>query len=336
MSEKVILDVRDLKVHFKMDEGIVTAVNGVDFSIREGRTLGIVGESGCGKSVSTQALLRLLPSTARISGQILYTPREGGQPIDIAQTADTSDAIRAIRGREIAMIFQEPMKAFSPIHTVGDQIVEAIRQHVEPQEPAAYRIALETLRKVGMSNAEQRIREYPHQLSGGMRQRAMIAMAIACTPRILIADEPTTALDVTVQAQVLDLINNLKAESDSAVIFITHDLGVIAEMSDDVAVMYLGRIVEYADVLSLYREPLHPYTAALMRSVPALVETGSRLASIKGTVPYPMNLPEGCGFASRCERCVQGCCDAGEVPLSEVRPGHFVRCHVVAKEGECV
>ena len=329
MGEKVILDVKNLSVHFKMDEGLLTAVRGVDFTIREGRTLGIVGESGCGKSVTTQALLRLLPEFAQIGGEILYYPAGSDRPRDIAKMRNECDEIRAIRGGDIAVIFQEPMKAFSPIHTVGNQIIEAILLHVEPNPLKAREIALSILKAVGMSNAEQRIDEYPHQLSGGMRQRAMIAMAIACHPRVLIADEPTTALDVTVQAQVLSLINGLKRDFGSAVIFITHDLGVIAEMSDDVAVMYLGKIVEYADVVSLYQNPMHPYTTALMRSMPAMAtEVGARLQSIEGTVPYPMNLPEGCGFYSRCARRIKGVCNAGDAPLAEAAPGHFVRCHL--------
>ncbi len=325
----MILDVRNMAVSFKMDEGLLTAVRGVDFQIREGQTLGIVGESGCGKSVTTQALLRLLPRFASITGQILYYPRGADTPNDIAKMANEGEEIRSIRGGDIGVIFQEPMKAFSPIHTIGNQIIEAIMLHVEKDLIKAREIALGMLRAVGMSNAEQRIDEYPHQLSGGMRQRAMIAMAIACRPRILIADEPTTALDVTVQAQVLDLINGLKHDFQSSVIFITHDLGVIAEMSDEVAVMYLGRIVERADVVSLFQDPLHPYTVALMRSMPALAtEAGARLESIEGTVPYPMNLPDGCGFYSRCKRRVEGLCNQKEAPLMEVSPGHFVRCHL--------
>lgn len=330
--DKLILDVQNMAVSFKMDEGILTAVRGVDFQIWEGRTLGIVGESGCGKSVTTQALLRLLPTFARITGKLLYYPEGSDAPKDIAKMENDGEEIRSVRGGDIGVIFQEPMKAFSPIHTIGNQIIEAIRLHVESDFAKAREVALQILRAVGMSNAEQRIDEYPHQLSGGMRQRAMIAMAIACRPRILIADEPTTALDVTVQAQVLDLINGLKHDFRSAVIFITHDLGVIAEMSDEVAVMYLGEIVEHADVVSLFKNPLHPYTAALMRSMPALAtEAGARLESIEGTVPYPMNLPAGCGFFSRCKRRIEGVCDRNDAPLAEAAPGHFVRCHLYGR-----
>jgi peptide/nickel transport system ATP-binding protein len=334
MSEHVILESHDLNVHFKMDEGLLTAVNGVDFMIYEGRTLGIVGESGCGKSVTAQAILRLHPKFANITGTLLYYPKDGSDPVDIVQMQNNSAEIRAIRGGDIAMIFQEPMKAFSPIHTIGDQIIETIKLHVEPDYEKARNIAINMLKSVGISNAEQRINEYPHQLSGGMRQRAMIAMSIACKPRILIADEPTTALDVTVQAQVLDLINGLKHDFGSAVIFITHNLGVIAEMCDEVAVMYLGKIVEYTDVVSLFQNPMHPYTIALMRSIPDMAtKAGQKLESIEGTVPYPMNLPKGCGFYSRCKMREKGLCDVNTVEMVEIEQKHFVRCKKVsAKE----
>ena len=252
MAEAVILKVDDLKVHFHLDEGVLKAVDGVSFELRQGRTLGIVGESGCGKSVSSFALLRLLPKTAKISGSVEYFSEKEGNTLELLQLPDQK--LRDIRGGGIAMIFQEPMKAFSPVHTIGNQIGEAVMLHVEPNPDKAREIVLDALRKVGMSNPEQRIDEYTHQLSGGMRQRALIAMSIACRPRILIADEPTTALDVTVQAQVLDLIGELKEEFGSAVIFITHDLGVIAEMSDEVAVMYLGKIFNTAGYFSGFRQ----------------------------------------------------------------------------------
>jgi len=331
MKDKVILKVEDLKVHFHLDEGILKAVDGVSFDIRQGRTLGIVGESGCGKSVTSFAMLRLLPDTAKFSGNIAYDAEEGREPVNILETSDQK--LRSIRGGGIAMIFQEPMKAFSPVHTIGDQIGEAVMLHVEPNPEKAREIVLDALRKVGMSNPEQRIGEYTHQLSGGMRQRALIAMSIACRPRILIADEPTTALDVTVQAQVLDLISELKEDFGSAVIFITHDLGVIAEMSDEVAVMYLGKVVEYADVDTLFHDTKHPYTKALMRSMPDFQgESGDnkQLETIEGTVPYPMNLPPGCGFYSRCRQRIEGRCNIEEIPLTDMgeKNGvkHLVRC----------
>lgn len=326
----LILNVEDLKVHFHLDEGVLKAVDGVSFQLYQGRTLGIVGESGCGKSVTSQAFLRLLPKTAKISGQIHYCP-EGQEPQKILELPD--DTLRSIRGGGIAMIFQEPMKAFSPVHTVGNQIGEAVMLHVEPDPIKAQEIVLDAMRKVGMSNPEQRMNEYPHQLSGGMRQRAMIAMSIACRPRILIADEPTTALDVTVQAQVLALISELKEDFGSAVIFITHDLGVIAEMSDEVAVMYLGKVVEYADVDTLFHDTKHPYTKALMRSMPDMQgedAESKQLETIEGTVPYPMNLPPGCGFYSRCKQRMEGRCNVEEIPLTDMgtKNGvtHLVRC----------
>ena len=329
-NNDVILDLKDVKVHFKLDEGLLKAVDGVSFAIRKGKTLGIVGESGCGKSVTSNAIFKILPKYGLIGGEIILNEKDGKKldtPIDIAKLNPEGPEIRSIRGGNISMIFQEPMKAFSPIHTIGNQIIEAIVLHVEPDEKKAREIAIDMLRKVGISNPEQRIDEYPHQLSGGMRQRAMIAMALSCRPSILIADEPTTALDVTVQAQVLDLINNLKTENDTSVIFITHDLGVIAEMSDDVVVMYLGKVVEYCDVDTLFYNPQHPYTQALLKSIPtADKQHKGRFESIQGTVPYPINLPEECGFFSRCEQAEKGLCDQGHAPMVEVAPGHYVRC----------
>ena len=337
-DKDVILEVKDAKIHFDMDEGLLKAVDGVDFVIRKGRTLGIVGESGCGKSVTTNAIFKILPKYGLIGGDILLWEKDGvelEEPINIAKLDATGDEIRQIRGGNIAMIFQEPMKAFSPVHTIGNQIMETIMLHIEPDEKKARQICIEALRAVGISNPEQRVDEYPHQLSGGMRQRAMIAMALASKPSILIADEPTTALDVTIQAQVLDLINNLKHENDTSVIFITHDLGVIAEMSDDVAVMYLGKIVEACDVDTLFYKPMHPYTRALLKSIPtADKQHKGRFDSIKGTVPYPMNLPVQCGFCTRCEEVIPGVCDKAYPPNVEVEPGHFVRCFKFADKEE--
>lgn len=328
--EDVILSLKDVKVHFKMDEGLLKAVDGVSFEIHKGRTLGIVGESGCGKSVTTNAIFKILPKYGQLSGEILLYEKDGkrlDQPTDIVKLNPTGPEIRSIRGGNIAMIFQEPMKAFSPIHTVGNQIIEGIQLHREPDPGKARQIAIDMLRSVGIANPEQRVDEYPHQLSGGMRQRAMIAMALACEPSILIADEPTTALDVTVQAQVLDLINNLKHEHNTSVIFITHDLGVIAEMSDDVAVMYLGKVMEQCSVDDLFYNPLHPYTQALLKSIPTADKAHKqRFESIKGTVPYPMNLPDGCGFFSRCSLADKEKCNRGDIPMVEAAPGHLVRC----------
>ncbi|MEF3302246.1 ABC transporter ATP-binding protein [Paenibacillus sp. GYB003] len=327
-GDDIVLQLKGVRAHFRVKEGVLKAVDGVDIAARRGRTLGIVGESGCGKSVTSQAILRLLPASAAVDGEIRLRRSKDGreETVDIASLDPRGAEMRSIRGGEIAIIFQEPMKAFSPIHTIGDQILEAILLHRTTDRGEAKRIALETLRKVGMSNPEQRLGEYPHQLSGGMRQRAMIAMAVAGRPAVLIADEPTTALDVTVQAQVLRLINELKEETGTSVLFITHDLGVIAEMSDEVAVMYLGKVVEYADVDTLFYGAVHPYTKALLASIPSLSGSRERLETIEGTVPSPVGLPAGCGFLNRCPAARPGVCDAGEVPLYEVKPGHQVRC----------
>ena len=335
-GDDVILELKDVKIHFDMDEGLLKAVDGVDFTIRKGRTLGIVGGSGCGKSVTTNAIFKILPKYGLIGGDIWLYEKDGkvlDEPINIAKLNPPGDVIRSIRGGNISMIFQEPMKAFSPVHTIGNQIMETIMLHIEPDEKKARQICIDALQQVGISNPEQRVDEYPHQLSGGMRQRAMIAMALASRPSILIADEPTTALDVTIQAQVLDLINKLKRENNASVIFITHDLGVIAEMSDDVVVMYLGKVVESCDVDTLFYNPQHPYTKALLKSIPTSDKAHKgRFDSIKGTVPYPMNLPVECGFSSRCERFMKGVCDKAYPPMVEIEPGHFVRCFLFDKE----
>ena len=326
----VLLEVKDLKVHFQMNEGLLKAVDGVDLTVREGRTLGIVGESGCGKSVTNQALIGIVPHPGVVTGQILLHKKRGvalEKPIDIVKLPRNGKEIRSIRGGDIGMIFQEPMKAFSPVHTIANQLCEGIMLHVEPNKKKAWDIALHALEQVGVNNPRQRMNEYPHQLSGGMLQRAMIAIALSCNPAILIADEPTTALDVTMQAQVLKLMNDLKREFNSAVIFITHDLGVIAEMSDDVAVMYLGRVVEYTDVDTLFHNPKHPYTIALLQSIPSVTRKAkSELEVIEGTVPYPMNMKPGCGFYSRCKKRVDGLCNVQDVPLVDIGNGHKVRC----------
>ena len=317
---------------YKLDEGLLKAVNGVDFKIIKGRTLGIVGESGSGKSVSAKAIMQLIDRPGEVDGEISFRSRKNDEIVDIGKLNPKGKKVREIRGGEISMIFQEPMEAFSPIHTIGNQIIEGILLHITKDKDEARKLAIETLKQVGISNPEQRIDQYPHELSGGMRQRAMIAMALCCNPAILIADEPTTALDVTIQAQVLDLINNLKEKSGSAVIFITHDLGVIAEMSDDVAVMYLGRVVEYTDVDTLFFGALHPYTQGLLRSMPTVGLKNQRLESIDGIVPVPINLPKGCGFYTRCKLAQDGVCNVEDIPLTKVKEGHYVRCVLVDGE----
>jgi len=327
-----LVEVRDLHVEFQLREGTVRAVNGVTMEIPFNRTLGVVGESGCGKSVTAKAIMQILPPRARIAqGSVLLAPREGeneAQPRVLTQLKPDSRAMRRIRGADIAMIFQEPMTSFSPVHTIGNQIVESVRLHQGKSKSEAREIAIETLRLVRVPMAERRVDAYPHELSGGLRQRCMIAMALACRPRLLIADEPSTALDVTIQAQILALIERLQRELDMAVMMITHDLGVIAETADEVAVMYLGRIVEQAPVDEIFGNPKHPYTRGLMASIPRLgAETKARLTSIPGAVPDPFSVPRGCPFHPRCGECMKGVCDAGAVPdLEEVATGHRVAC----------
>ena len=321
-----LLEVKDLQTFFELEEGTLKAVNGVSFSINKNRTLGIVGESGCGKSVTAQSIMRITPKkNSKLSGQILL--HRDNEVIDITQLDDESNLMRDIRGREIAMVFQEPMTAFSPVHTVGNQIMEALFVHGETNKRAARQRTIDLLAEVGIPAPERRIDEFPFQLSGGMRQRSMIAMAMILNPRLLIADEPTTALDVTIQAQILRLMKRLQAENGMAIMFITHDLGVIANMADDVAVMYLGKIVEFGSLRQVFKNPKHPYTKGLMRSIPKFGETeGDRLATIKGTVPIPLDPPDACPFASRCSEFIAGTCDARMPDTIEVEPGHTVNC----------
>jgi len=328
-DEDALLTVRELRTHFHLDEGVLKAVDDVSFTLQRGQTLGIVGESGCGKSVAALTLLRLLPAFAKVEGDVLLRLNKGGrrgEVVNLAKLNPRGREIRGIRGGEMAMIFQEPMKAFSPVHTIGSQIIESIRLHRTRDRKEAREIAAQLLHSVGISNPGQRLNEYPHQLSGGMRQRAMIALALSGEPSVLIADEPTTALDVTIQAQVLQLINDLKEKNKMAVIFITHDMGVIAEMADDVAVMYMGKIVEYTTVENLFHRPAHPYTIALMNAMPSVRRKRERLQPIEGAVPIPINIKPGCPFFSRCEHAVKGWCDKSDVALTQIAPKHWVRC----------
>jgi peptide/nickel transport system ATP-binding protein len=314
-----LLDVRDLRTHFKTDDGEFAAVDGVSFSVDAGRTLAIVGESGCGKSVTSLSIMGLLPKPAgRIAGgSIRFEGRElvGARPNDMQD----------LRGNGMAMIFQEPMSSLNPVLTIGQQIVEGLLRHRKMSTAQAQARAIEMLRKVRIPAPEQRFHEYPHKLSGGMRQRAMIAMALVCDPRLLIADEPTTALDVTIQAQILDLMRTLQRESGTAIILITHDLGVVAEVADEVVVMYAGRIVERAPVQAIFDAPQHPYTVGLLGSMPRLDGDRARLASIEGQVPSPMRLPAGCRFAERCPFVVAKC-RAESPPLREMAAGHASAC----------
>ncbi len=324
-QQEPVLELRDLHTFFPLEEGLLKAVNGVSLTIHKNRTLGVVGESGCGKSVTAQSILRIVPEFAQMTGEILL--HQNGHITDLAALAPSGKEIRDIRGRDISMIFQEPMTAFSPVHTVGDQIMEAILVHEDTARDEARSRAVELLSLVGIPIPEERVDAYPHQLSGGMRQRAMIAMALALKPKLLIADEPTTALDVTIQAQILRLMKTLQAEMGMSIMFITHDLGVIANMADEVAVMYLGRVVEFGTVRQIFRSPQHPYTQALLRSIP---RTGRRarvrLDTIEGIVPVPLDPPDICPFAERCTQFIPGRCDEKVPDFLETEPGHSVRC----------
>jgi peptide/nickel transport system ATP-binding protein len=327
-----LLSVRDLHTHFPLDEGTVIAVDGASFDLYPGQTLGIVGESGCGKSVTARSILRILDRPGRIvEGEILLRRRGGDDAfsdvVDLVGLDPDGQTMRAIRGGEIALVFQEPMTSFSPVHTIGNQILEAIMLHRSVSKKAARAIAIDQLRQVGIPLPEQRVDEYAFQLSGGLRQRAMIAMALSCHPNLLIADEPTTALDVTTQAQILDLMRKLQRELGMAIMLITHDLGVIAEMADHVAVMYLGQVVESAPVDDIFHAPKHPYTQALLQSIPRMqTTTRQRLASIMGSVPHPYARPSGCPYYPRCASFIAGVCDQSEPTLQTVAANHKVSC----------
>ncbi|MBI1296885.1 ATP-binding cassette domain-containing protein [bacterium] len=327
-----LLSVRDLQTHFFTREGVVLAVDGATFDVQPGRTLGIVGESGCGKSVAAKSILQIVDRPGRVvGGEILYTyPSETGsqmRTIDLLTLDNYSAEMRSIRGGEISMIFQEPMSAFSPVHTVGNQLIEAIRLHSDMNESTAAQTAMDWLRHVGIPNPKERMETFPYRMSGGQCQRAMIAMALSTKPRMLIADEPTTALDVTTQAQILNLLQDLQAEQGMAMIFITHDLGVIAEVADEVAVMYLGRIVEKAPVKELFNNPKHPYTQALLTSIPSIdTAPRERLPSISGSIPHPQNRPAGCPFHPRCPAFMPGVCDQKEPQLAVVGANHTASC----------
>jgi oligopeptide/dipeptide ABC transporter ATP-binding protein len=319
-----LLKVEHLSTRFATDEGMVSAVDDVSFAIPSGKTLGVVGESGCGKSVTALSIIRLIAPPGIIAqGQIVLSDADGS--VELTQLPESE--MRAIRGKSVSMIFQEPMTSLNPVFTVGSQIVETIVLHQKVGRREARERAVAMLRKVGIPEAEQRAKEYPHQFSGGMRQRAMIAMALACNPRLIIADEPTTALDVTIQAQILDLLRDLQAEIGMSILFITHDLGVIAEMADEVVVMYASKVVERTNVCALFAHPRHPYTYLLFRSRPKPgTPRNQRLPSIDGMVPSPLRFPKGCKFHPRCPYRVSRC-ELEEPPLVELSPGHWVSCH---------
>jgi peptide/nickel transport system ATP-binding protein len=352
-ENSTLLEVKNLKVHFNVRRGVVRALEGVNFTIRRGKTLGIIGESGSGKSVTARAIMRLLAKNGKIvDGQVLFHQRqkaagasETTEVIDITRLDHDGDKMRSLRGGEIAMIFQEPMSSLTPVYTAGVHIGEAVMLHLTPfrkvttqmeetiqahrnvSTEEAREIAVEMLRKVGIPRPGQRVDSYPHQLSGGQRQRVMIAIALSCNPSLLIADEPTTALDVTTQAQINDLMRELQREFGMAIMYITHDLGVIAEMAEDVAVMYLGRIVEEGSVDSIFYNPKHPYTRALLRSIPRIGKVrGGKLEAIKGMVPDPFSIPTGCPFGDRCPEFMPGFCDHIEPSLISAGNGQLAAC----------
>ena len=336
--QDILLEIRSLKTHFALDEGTVRAVDGVDLEVRRGQVVGVVGESGCGKSMTAMSIMRLIPPPGQIvEGEIRfhrqYDDRDDAVDIiDLAQLESNSRQLRDVRGNQISMVFQEPMTALIPVRTVGKQIIEAISLHQNVNNAEAREIAIETLARVKMPNPEQRFDDYPFQLSGGMRQRAVIAMALACRPQLLIADEPTTALDVTTEAQILDLMRELQAEFDMAILYITHNLGVVAEMAEEVVVMYLGKVVERCNVDSIFYNPKHPYTRGLLNSIPRLEDVvqdkREKLNAIEGMVPSSFQRLRGCAFHPRCPDFIPGVCDEAEPQLIQLEPGHAVRCHL--------
>lgn len=319
-KDDLLVDIRNLKTWFYTDAGIVKAVDDVSYDIRRGETLGLVGESGCGKSVTAMSIMRLIPSPPGkiVSGSIIF---QGDKDLATMEM----DQVRKIRGNKIGMIFQEPMTSLNPVYTVGNQIMESIRLHLDKDGEEARELAIDALRSVGIPSPESRIDVYPHQMSGGMKQRVMIAMSLVCNPTLLIADEPTTALDVTIQAQILDLMRELQLKYDMSILMITHDLAVIAEMAHRVVVMYASKIVEKADVTELYDQPLHPYTVGLFESIPKLKSTQKHLTPIEGSVPNPLFFPAGCKFHPRCPKAMD-ICKVKEPPLFEVKPRHFAAC----------
>ena len=336
----LLIEVNNLEVNFNLLEGVVHALNGVSFEIRQGRSLGVIGESGCGKSVTAQSIMRIVPTPpAKIVGgsiQMHIAPEDGrpGETVDILALSASGEKIRRIRWKHVAMIFQEPMTSFSPIYTVGDQIIEAVLLHTPGSTPKTARDrAIEMLGKVGIPRPQRLVDSYPHQLSGGMRQRAMIAMALSCNPKLLIADEPTTALDVTIEAQILELLKGLQQELGMAMMYISHDLAVVGEMADEIMVMYLGQVMERASRDELFDNPLHPYTQALWRSIPRIDASQDRLQPIAGTLPSPFSEHKGCPFFSRCDHRIAGVCDVMRPPMIKVSPTHEVSCFLYSEDG---
>jgi peptide/nickel transport system ATP-binding protein len=326
-----LLEVRDLHVSLDIDDERLPVIQGIDFSLVPGQVLALVGESGCGKSVTALAILRLLPRGLDIErGAIVFRPPDGGASVDMVSLGPRSPEICKIRGANIAMIFQEPMSSFSPVHTIGSQIAEVVRQHLRVGKAQARKVATEYLEKVGISDPGRAVDRYAHEYSGGMLQRAMIAKALSCGPSLLIADEPTTALDVTIQAQIIALLRELQSDLGMAVIFITHDLGLVAQFANDVAIMYTGHIVERGTVRDIFHRPKHPYTANLIEAIPRPSDLDHlrRLDPIRGNVPSLFEMPRGCSFHPRCDRFMAGRCDADAPQLTRVADGHDVRCHL--------
>jgi oligopeptide/dipeptide ABC transporter ATP-binding protein len=332
MADNKLVEIKDLKTYFYMDQGLVRAVDGVTFDIMRGKTLGVVGESGCGKSVTGFSIMRLVQKPGRIvGGSILYhqlsQDGKSEELIDIAKLKPESREVHAFRGGEIGMVFQEPMTSLDPVYTVGNQLEEAIFSHRKATKSEAKGLILDMLKRVRLANPERLYETYPYQLSGGMRQRIMIAMGLLTRPALLIADEPTTALDVTTEAQILDLLRDLQSELGMSILYITHNLGVVAEMVESAIVMYLGKVVEKADVIPLFEEPKHPYLQALLRSIPKVGQkSGDHLASIRGMVPNPLNIPPGCPFHPRCPRAMRGLCNVKMPAETDLGGGHMVRC----------
>ncbi len=322
-----LVSIRNLKTHFALPEGTVKAVDGVSFDIGRRKTLGVIGESGSGKSVTAQSIMRIVPDPGRIvDGQILFSPN-GAAAVDLAALDPFGQEIRRIRGRDVAMVFQEPMTSFGPLNTIGQQVMEAILLHGKAgTKREARALTVDLLDKVGIARPNVIVDSYPHQLSGGMRQRAMIAMALSCHPVLLIADEPTTALDVTIQAQILDLMGKMQDEFSMSILYITHNLAVVSEIADEVVVMYFGRVMEHGSTRDIFTSPTHPYTPALWRSIPTIDGPLTRLNTIAGMMPKPYEAPPGCVFFGRCPVRIDGVCNAGQPPSIEVSPGHTVNC----------
>lgn len=333
MNENDLIEIKNLRVSFPLDEGTVQALDGIDLSIPKGKVIGIVGESGCGKSITARSILQIIPPPGKIDqGEILLRTKLGSMNddehiIDLAKLKPDSDLLRQIRWGEISMVFQEPMTSFSAYHSLGDQIMEALLMHKDVSKEEARQAAIEMLDRVGIPNAAVRLNQFPHEFSGGMRQRAMIGMALICNPSMLIADEPTTSLDVTIQAQMLDLMKDLRRDFGSSIMFITHNLGVIAQIADEVSIMYLGKIVEQGTTMDIFHDQKHPYTSSLVEAIPKISDARKkRLTTIRGSVPSPFERPSGCPFHNRCPKMMPGVCDVKVPTPIDFGNGHKAAC----------